>query len=345
MEETWESLFVKQAKAEHHSQTFIDECIAYATRLKNRNLPILFNSTHLAMYLKLPEWRYNLIIKTHNKCYDEFEIQKKHSKKKRHICAPHRDLMQAQQIIYKKILLKDTNISTSVHSFIPKTNDLAKGIYTNAQSHQSCIWLLNMDIKDFFPSICYDRVLNYFKSLGYEEDVYKGLTEICTYKMRLPQGAPTSPMLSNLIARELDADCENLAREKGCQYTRYADDLTFSGQDINNKVTPKEVTDVIFKNGFKVNRKKTKEKVRGQKQIVTGLTIANGVHVPKSYRKDVWMELHCCRKFGIRNHIQHLNNGKRFYKQWLLGRIMYIRSIDKDCGNKMLAMFNELNWV
>lgn len=345
MKETWESLFVKQAKAEHHSQSYIDECLTYATALQKRNLPIIFNGAHLAQYLGLSELRYNIIIHTHNECYDEFEIRKRHSRKKRHICAPHKDLMLAQQIIYKEILLKDTSFSASVHSFIPKTDNNTRGIYTNALSHQGCIWLLNMDLKDFFPSIYYNKVLNYFRNLGYEEEVCVGLTEICTYKKRLPQGAPTSPMLSNLIAKDLDVACENLARKKGCQYTRYADDLTFSGKDVNNKVTPKEVTSIIFSNGFRVNRKKTKEKIRGQKQIVTGLTITNGVHVPKTYRKDVWMELHCCKKFGIKSHIQHLNNGKGFYKQWLFGRIMFIRSIDKECGNKMLAAFNELNWI
>ena len=345
MEETWESLFVKQAKAERHSQAFIDACLAYATELQSRNLPVLFNGSHLAQYVGLSEWRYSLITRSHLNCYDEYEIQKKHSKKKRKICAPHSDLMRAQHIIYQNILLKDSNYSENAHGFIPKNDIIAKGVYSNALPHEGCKWLLNMDLKDFFPSICYDRVLAYFKSLGYEDEVSIGLTELCTFHMRLPQGAPTSPMLSNLIAKRLDADCKNLASRKGCQYTRYADDLTFSGQYVENRVTADEVTAIIFKNGFKVNRQKTKEKIWGQRQMVTGLTVTNGVHIPKTYRKDVWMELHCCKKFGVKNHIQHMNHGKGFYKQWLLGRIMYVRSVDRACGDKMLIEFNGLKWV
>ena len=211
--------------------------------------------------------------------------------------------------------------------------------------HQGCSWLLNIDLKNFFPSVYRNRVFDYFCSLGYEKEVCKGLTEICTYKNSLPQGAPTSPMLSNLIAKELDKKCEDLALRKGCKYTRYADDLTFSGLDISNKVFQKEVVSIVCSCGFIVNRTKTKEKRRGQRQMVTGLTVTNGVHVPKSYRKDVWMELHCCKKFGVETHYLYLNNNKRYYKQWLLGRIMFIRSIDKECGNKMLEIFKKLSWV
>lgn len=345
MEETWESLFIKQARANHHSQVFIDECLKYASSLHNRNLPVLFDEDHLAQYLGLTKWRYSSITRTHYKCYDEFTIRKRHSRKKRSICAPHRDLKRAQHIIYKTILMTDDTISESVHAFIPKKGSDSKGIYTNAASHQGCVWLLNMDLKDFFPSIHYERVLNYFTSLGYVDDVSRGLTEICTYQRKLPQGAPTSPMLSNLIARDLDLACEELARIKGCQYTRYADDLTFSGMNLESRVTPEDVTEIVLSNGFRVNRNKTKEKVRGQRQLVTGLTVSNGVHVPKAYRKSVWMELHCCAKFGVKNHIQHQKLGKGFYKQWLLGRIMFIRSIDIECGDKMLNAFNGLQWV
>lgn len=306
---------------------------------------MLFNRFHLAQFLCLSEERYKAIVRHHSECYDSFSIKKRHSRKTRHICAPHPDLKFAQKIIYKSILLKDPNYSSAAHGFIPKTDAESKGIFSNALLHQGCKWLLNMDLKDFFPSITYGRVLCYFESLGYVQEVCEGLTEICTYNMRLPQGAPTSPMLSNLIARDLDAELEELARKRGCQYSRYADDLSFSGQELNNKVTREEVTSIIENNGFRVNRNKTKEKLRGQKQMVTGLTVTNGIHVPKSYRKSVWMELHCCLKFGVKSHVQHQNNGKGFYKQWLLGRIMYVRSIDKACGEKMLKVFNSLKWV
>ena len=262
MEETWESLFIKQAKVEHHSQAYINACLSYATNLRKKNLPVIFNTNHLALFLGLSISRYNEITINHYNCYSNYSIRKRHSKEKRKISAPHPDLHRAQTIIYKTILLKDTSVSQSAHGFIPKNSPFARGILSNALVHQGCSWLLNIDLKNFFPSIYYNRVFNYFFSLGYEKDVCAGLTKICTYSNSLPQGAPTSPMLSNLIAKELDKKCEDLALRKGCKYTRYADDLTFSGLDNSNKVLPKEVASIVSSCGFRVNRTKTKEKRR-----------------------------------------------------------------------------------
>lgn len=74
--------------------------------------------------------------------------------------------------------------------------------------------------------------------------------------------------------------------------------------------------------------------------MVTGLTITDGVHVPKKYRKDVWKELYCCKKFGVASHVafRHLDQG--MYKYWLLGRIMLIKTVEPECGEKMLKEFN-----
>lgn len=345
MEETWESLFINKAKEQGHSDEYCKACIEYATALHQKNLPVLFNKDHLAMYMRLSIKRQQMIVSTHQDCYDVFYIKKRHSKRKRKICAPKGDLIRAQDIIYRSILLKDNRISEAAHGFIPKNNTDIRNIYTNAKPHANCKWLVNVDLKDFFPSVRYDMVLSYFKSLGYVEEVCVYLTELCTYHMELPQGAPTSPMLSNIVAFEMDKELQKLALSKQSVYTRYADDLTFSGMNQDNMVSVDEIINVVSRFRFRINKNKTKKKKQGQRQMVTGLTVSNGVHVPKKYRKDVWMELHSCHKFGVANHIQHLNNGKKFYKQWLLGRIMYIRSIDKDCGDKMLESYNKLNWL
>lgn len=345
MEESWESLFLKNAKELGHTNEFCDKCLAYASVLRQRNLPVLFNKEHLARYVNLSDIRFKTIVSTHNRCYDSFYVRKRHSNNKRKICAPYADLLRAQDIIYKAILLKDKQISKAAHGFIPKNDTEIRNIYTNALPHANCKWLVNVDLKDFFPSIRYDMVLSYFKSLGYLEDVCVCLTELCTYHKELPQGAPTSPMLSNLITWKLDMELQSLAQSKQCVYTRYADDLTFSGMKLDSRICVDDIKKIVKHFRFRVNNKKTKVKYHGQRQMVTGLTVSDGVHVPKKYRKDVWMELHCCHNFGVQNHIQHLNNKKGFYKQWLLGRIMYIKSVDKTCGDRMLESFNRLNWL
>ena len=78
---------------------------------------------------------------------------------------------------------------------------------------------------------------------------------------------------------------------------------------------------------------------------MTGLTVTDGVHVPKKYRKEVWRELYFCKKFGVYEHYHNMGTNKGLYKDWLRGRIMFIRQIDPACGNKMLENFNELNWL
>lgn len=344
MEETWESLFKKKSIEQGHSPEFIKVCLEYGLALKSKNLPIIFNKEHLARFLCVSMERLFLIANTHQNCYNSYSIRKKNSRKRRYIDAPFHDLKEMQRIIYKKILQPSAIISSSAHGFIPKDGDDIRSIYTNALPHEGCSWMLNMDMKDFFPSITYDTVREYFGSLGFTEEVGRYLTEVCTFNKCLPQGAPTSPILSNVIAHDLDLRLEKLAKEKKCTYTRYADDITFSGQDKDNAVTPEQISAIIEGSGFRVNKNKTKSKHRGQKMSVTGLTITHGVHVPKSYRKDVWMELHCCQRFGIEEHVKHIGN-IRFYKQWLLGRIMYVRSIDKECGDKMLNSYNSLNWI
>lgn len=130
---------------------------------------------------------------------------------------------------------------------------------------------------------------NYFRSLGYEEEVVKTLTALCTYKSRLPQGAPTSPMLSNIIASKMDEMMLEYCKKRGIIYTRYADDLTFSA-DSDVKVPPiEDIYKIVYLNGFKVNRMKTKVRYKGCKQEVTGLTVTNGVHVSQKYKRKYYV--------------------------------------------------------
>ena len=213
------------------------------------------------------------------------------------------------------------------------------------ETHAGHDWLINVDLKDFFHTIKLDSVNNYFRSLGYEEEVVKTLTALCTYKSRLPQGAPTSPMLSNIIASKMDEMMLEYCKKRGIIYTRYADDLTFSA-DSDVKVPPiEDIYKIVYLNGFKVNRMKTKVRYKGCKQEVTGLTVTNGVHVSQKYKKEILRELHFCKKFGVYEHYQHLKTTKGLYKDWLRGKIMFVRQIDPACGNKMLEQFNELNWL
>jgi RNA-directed DNA polymerase len=116
---------------------------------------------------------------------------------------------------------------------------------------------LKLDLKDFFPSINLNRIIFVFKSLGYPNKIAFYLASICSYNESLPQGAPTSPILSNIIAKQLDKRLISLAKKYSLKFTRYADDLTFSGKKIPAKFI-EYIKNIIEDEGFVVNESKTR---------------------------------------------------------------------------------------
>lgn len=217
--------------------------------------------------------------------------------------------------------------------------------------HVNSEWIINIDLKDYFDSISQKKVLDFFLQLGYEDSVSEFLSNVCTrfshvtYQRALPQGAPTSPLLANFLTINLDKDLERLAEELDMRYTRYADDITFSGVQKTCPVTPRDIENIIYEHGFRPNKPKTRIRYKGSRMMVTGLTVGNGVHVPKEYRKQVLRELHFAKKYGPENHCRKVCNEKGYFREWLLGRIMFVRSIDKEAGTRMLEIFNDINWM
>ena len=321
-------------------------CFEYAGNLHQRNLPVIFDFVHLAMYFKCSSEVLKGVVANVERHYNEYKIRKK-AGGDRPIEAPDYLLKDIQRWIYINILCKDTSINDCVHGFIPKSmnKDKVRGVLTNAAPHAGHDWLINIDLKNFFHTVKLDKVKDYFSSLGYENEVVKTLTALCTYKSRLPQGAPTSPMLSNIIASTMDVMMLKYCNKRGIVYTRYADDLTFSANSDVEVPPIEDIYKIVYLNGFKVNRMKTKVRYKGCRQEVTGLTVTNGVHVSQRFKKEILRELHFCKKFGIYEHYKHLNTTKGLYKEWLRGKIMFVRQIDPACGNKMLEQFNELNWL
>lgn len=344
---SWEKLFVEEANERHHSEDYIRACLDYATRLKTRNLPIIFDQKHLGLILNIHEGL--LDQRNFDGYYRSYYIRKKHRHGVRLISSPVHWLKQVQRWIYTNILLKDSSVSPNAFGFLPKgyagRSDIT--IKTNAEVHVGQNWLINIDLKDYFPSIHRDRVYGYFESLGYTAEVVEALTKLCIRNGTLPQGAPTSPMLSNLICSPLDSRMEEIAGAYNAHYTRYADDLSFSGTDGRPPISLIYLE--ITACGFIPNYSKTKIRHSGQRRMVTGLTISDGVHVPKKYRDEVLRELYFCKKFGVESHIEmhravH-NSQQGFYKEWLLGKIMFINSIEPETGKKMLDIFNNLSWL
>jgi RNA-directed DNA polymerase len=249
---------------------------------------------------------YHLYKVRSSKKYTVFPVRKK-SGGYRQISAPVTALKIIQQKL-NQVLLNVYQPKPSVHSYV-----LGRSIVTNAERHCEKRYVFNIDLKDFFPSINYGRVRGMFMAIPYEcdEAVATVLAQICCFNNQLPQGAPSSPIVSNMICAKMDTQLQRLARRHRSFYTRYADDITFS-TNLRNfpfalagvnaagqvEVGP-ELLQVIQDNGFEVNPDKVRLRTRNRRQEVTGLTTNSFPNVRRRYVRQIRAMLHARRKYGL----------------------------------------------
>lgn len=230
--------------------------------------------------------------------YRHFEIPKR-SGGTRLISAPHPRLKKLQKKVSNLLndCLKEIEAdhSSPAHGFKPE-----RSIFTNGASHIGRRHVFNLDIEKFFPSIHYGRISGYFEKSEHfklNPNIARALANIVCYQSSLPQGAPSSPVMSNLISRMMDIQLARLAKINRLSYTRYADDITFS---TNLKKFPSNVAEsngthdwrvgeklnsIIKANGFSVNPKKTRMLYKSSRQEVTGLVVNDRVTIPVNYRR------------------------------------------------------------
>ncbi len=180
-----------------------------------------------------------------------------------------------------------------------------RNIRENASAHAGRSALLNADLENFFPSITTDRVAALFTKLGLVPDVAELLARFVTIGGGLPLGLPTSPVISNAVALPLDLACAALASGANATYTRYADDLTFSGDDQLPAIDA--LRSVVEAQGFVRAEDKTRRSKIGQAHYVTGLSISDPAqpHVPRERKRRLRQELYYAGKFGIADHFRH----------------------------------------
>ena len=239
--------------------------------------------------------------------YSTFEIQKK-SGGARTIMAPDDRLKLAQRRLSDLLLACQAEIEaeqqiddscTLAHGFKPRFS-----ISTNAEKHRNRRWVFNTDIKDFFPSINFGRVYGFFQKNQFyalKKPIATMIAQIACHDNQLPQGSPSSPVISNIIAHILDIHLGDMAARNNCTYTRYADDITFStnerrfpraiarrDEDDDHKwVASGRLKKTIKANGFKLNSSKTRMQYCDSRQEVTGLVVNEKVNVKQSYYKHV----------------------------------------------------------
>lgn len=303
--------------------TLIEAYVSYAERLNAKKVPVIFEPEHLSLLLGI---KYDVLLSmvySSKNFYREFLLPKR-SGGFRKITAPHLSLCLCQKWIYKTILLQQ-EASFSVHGYVP-----GRSIISNAKQHLGQKEFLQLDLKSFFDSIPINWVINFFYELGYSESVAFCLASLCCYQNHLAQGAPTSPCLSNLLLRSLDFRLSRYAKKHELIYTRYADDITFSGINISKKVKT-IIQNIITSYGLEVNQTKTRILKKNSKKIVTGIVISGDkLQVPRSFKRELKKEYFFIQKFGLLNHMAYRKIRDPHYLASIRGKLHYWKQVEPD---------------
>lgn len=271
-----------------------------------------------------------------------------------------------------KTLLLDTQrrILRRILDKIP-LHDAAQGFRTGrsvrefVEPHTGQDLILRIDLEDFFPSLRSARVLKLFLTTGYPEAVSQALTRLTTHaapatvlssrdlslpekkrlsERHLPQGAPTSPALANLCAFRLDCRLAGLARSAGASYTRYADDLLFSGGlDFARQAQrfATKVGAIILEEGLAPNYRKTRIQRQGQRQEAGGLVINEKPNISRHEFDQLKATLNNCLRFkpSTQNHARHLH-----FRDHLQGKVAWVNFINPQRGEKLRRIFEQIDW-
>jgi retron-type reverse transcriptase len=325
--------------------------------LTRRGLPLMHTGSDLAGGLGIPlkvlRW-----LTYHRRGatvvhYHRYEIAKK-TGGVRCISAPKPALAKAQRWVLENILGK-LEVEPVAHGFVP-----GRSIVSNAGPHVGRTVVINLDLRDFFPTITFRRVRGLFRKLGYSGHLATVLALLCTEPPRvsaeldgkvyhvalgsriLPQGACTSPAITNALCRRLDRRLAGLARKHGFSYTRYADDLTFSGDDaalVGHLL--RNIRHILTREGFTLHPAKTRVMRRARRQEVTGVTVNVRPTICRKEVRELRAILHNAAKHGLES--QNRNHHPNF-AAYLKGRVEFIAMVDPRKGESLrMALAKAVN--
>ena len=291
-----------------------------AKSLLEKGYPPLVRAEMLAYMLGVSNGLIVSLSKFQEKNYRIYEV-KKAGGGTRVIEAPRSYLKMVQRWIYDYVLSR-AELPEYITGFVP-----GKDIFGNANIHLKIKKknLMVVDIKDFFPSISERRVFRVLREFGFPVRVSYRLAGLCTLEKRLPQGAPTSPMLANIAFLPVDLRLEELARTWGCAYSRYADDIAFSGEEMFSRKDMDEVVRIIRDEGFEINDRKSRIVGSGGRQVLAGLGV-NQIGKPLRKRRMFW-----------RSRFRHAEKAPREFLDKvdeLKGIVAYINQYDNELAKK-----------
>lgn len=253
------------------------------------------------------------------------------SGKVRRIEAPQALLLGIQRWILKNIL-SQLPLSDAACAYRK-----GRSLRDNAAPHIGKKQLVKLDISHFFESISFGRVYGIFREIGYSMAVSTLLGKLCTLRGHLPQGAPSSPAIANIVLTSFDEAVLDYCKERGICYTRYSDDLTFSADQMDAKALIRFVRAELSKAGFLVNKQKIRVLGSGARHKVCGLVVNDTLSVPSSYRRKLRQEMYYLTRYPLHDHLLRLNDPRyieidgsyrcEFYLRNLLGRVQFVNQI------------------
>ncbi len=312
----------------------------------------LRTSTSLTSDSKIHHYRYRWV----SKRFDSARL----------IEAPKYRLKRIQRLILEEILNR-VRPHDAAHAYRS-----GRSIRTFAEPHVGADALLKMDLRNFFPSIRFAAIVAIYSTIGYPEPIARLLAGICTNvtpkdvwnnasnpmrhsslgesafriytQLHLPQGAPTSPALANLRAYRLDLRLSALAKTAGVEYTRYADDLAFSGNESFGRRARRfaaHVAAVAIEEGFRVNHHKTRLMLKSERIRIAGVVVNEKLNVPRDDFDRLKATLHNCVRRGPEAERRGFAGD---FRASLQGRIAHVASIHPERGEKLKSLFDQIGW-
>lgn len=278
--------------------------------------------------------------------YYKYMIPKRNGSK-RVILEPDYLLKHIQKNIYHSIL--ETREISKYATAYHKESD----IKNNASIHVNQPMILKLDITSFFDAITFPIIYRtIFNTNYFSPRIGTLLTNLCCYDDYLPQGAVTSAAISNLVMKWFDDNIGAWCEKQNIHYTRYCDDMTFSGQFSPNQIINK-VKGLLRSMGMELNQNKTRVISSGQRQTVTGIVVNKKLGVEKEYRKQIRQEVYYIEKFGLQSHLmrkyalihQPTNAFQEHYLRSLYGKINHVLHIDPEDGDCQKAKNKVKKWL
>ena len=303
----------------------------YAEFLISSNLPPILDLSYLAQFVDLDVGFLSKAIAAPHKFYRSYELPKR-SGGMRLIDAPIPRLLTCQKWILRNLLE-----TVPLH---PCATGYRKdySLLRNIEPHIGQCHLLKLDIENFFHSIKIRRVIPIFQKMGYLNKTAFELSSLCCVRGRLPQGSATSPTLSNIVAKRLDYRLNGLAEKHGLNYTRYADDITFSGTKIPAWYAS-EAQRIVADEGFPVNARKCRHYTRPGRRIVTGVSVAGpNPKIPRNTKRKLKQEVY--EILSSTDPSQVFGEGGRdvFFLDSIRGKLEFWKLIEPESEYPKLAL-------